>query len=84
MEHEDYFNTYPKVSEKLPPEMRDFGPYLMNLRMPQHDLRGILILAASQRIQVVSYRRSDAATVEAGSGLNCTIRLSGDSTALAA
>lgn len=44
IELEDYFYTYPQVSEKLPPELRDFGPYLVNLRMYQHDLHGILVL----------------------------------------
>jgi uncharacterized protein (TIGR04255 family) len=44
VEPEDYFNIYPYVSDKLPPELRDFGRYSMNLRMYQHDLKGFLVL----------------------------------------
>ena len=44
IELEDYFYTFPQVSEKLPPELRDFGPYLINLRMHQPDLHGFLVL----------------------------------------
>jgi uncharacterized protein (TIGR04255 family) len=43
VEPADYFNTFPQVSDKLPPELRDFGPYLMNLRFHQLDLKGSLI-----------------------------------------
>jgi uncharacterized protein (TIGR04255 family) len=41
---EDYLNIFPHVSNKLPPELRDFGPYSMSLRMYQHDLKGFLLL----------------------------------------
>lgn len=44
VEPEDYLNTYPLVSNKLPPKLRDFGPYLMNLNLHQHDLKGTLVL----------------------------------------
>ena len=44
VEPEDYLNVFPYVSTKLPPELRDFGPYLMNLRMYQRDLNGFLVV----------------------------------------
>jgi uncharacterized protein (TIGR04255 family) len=44
VEPEDYLHTFPRVSEKLPPEMRDFGPFGLNLQMPQSDLKGVLVL----------------------------------------
>jgi len=44
IEPEDYFYTFPQVSKNLPTEMRYFGPYLMSLRLFQHDLKGILVL----------------------------------------
>lgn len=44
VEPEDYLNVFPHVSNKLPPELRDFGPYSMSLRMYQHDLKGFLLL----------------------------------------
>jgi uncharacterized protein (TIGR04255 family) len=44
IEPEDYFYTFPQISKKLPPNFRDFGPYLMSLRMNQDDLKGVLVL----------------------------------------
>jgi uncharacterized protein (TIGR04255 family) len=44
VEPEDYLNTFPQVSQKLPPELRNFGPYLMNIRLYQADLNGFLVL----------------------------------------
>jgi uncharacterized protein (TIGR04255 family) len=44
VEPEDYFNTYPHVSGKLSPELRNFGPYLMTLPMHQDDLKGMLVI----------------------------------------
>jgi uncharacterized protein (TIGR04255 family) len=40
----DYLNIFPYVSDKLPSEFRDFGPFLMRLPMYQHDLKGVLVL----------------------------------------
>ena len=44
VEPEDYLNTYPHVSDQLPPELRNFGPYLMRLPMHQGDLKGTLVI----------------------------------------
>ena len=44
IEPQDYFNVFPNVTDKLPAELRDFGPYLMNLHMHQPDLKGLLVL----------------------------------------
>lgn len=40
----EYLNIFPEVSEQLPDELRDFGPFLLNLQMPQRDLRGLLVI----------------------------------------
>ncbi|MGA8761476.1 MAG: TIGR04255 family protein [Candidatus Sulfotelmatobacter sp.] len=40
----DYLNIFPYVSDELPSEFRDFGPFLMRLPMYQHDLKGLLVL----------------------------------------
>lgn len=50
IELEDYFYTFPQISEKLPPDLQDFGPYLINLRMYQHDLNGFLVLNQAMRV----------------------------------
>jgi uncharacterized protein (TIGR04255 family) len=44
IEPEDYLNTFPRVPEKLPAGFRDFGPFWMNLIMPQTDLNGTLVI----------------------------------------
>jgi uncharacterized protein (TIGR04255 family) len=44
VEPEDYLNTFPHIPEELPPELRDFGPFLMNLRMLQPDLNGVMVI----------------------------------------
>lgn len=44
IEPEEYFRTFPQISSKLPPNLRDFGPYFMSLRMNQDDLEGVLVL----------------------------------------
>lgn len=44
VEPEEYLNIFPHISDRLPAELRDFGPYLMNLHMYQHDLKGFLVL----------------------------------------
>jgi uncharacterized protein (TIGR04255 family) len=44
IEAEDYFNVFPRITDKLPSELRDFGPYLMNLHLHQPDLKGMLVL----------------------------------------
>jgi uncharacterized protein (TIGR04255 family) len=44
VEPRDYLNIFPHVSDKLPAELRDFGPCSMSLRMVQHDLGGFLLL----------------------------------------
>jgi len=44
IEPEDYFNTFPQVSSKLPAEFRNFGQFFMNLHMHQDDLKGLLVL----------------------------------------
>lgn len=44
IEAEDYLNTYPQLASELPDGLRDFGHFLMTLRIPQHDLKGMLIL----------------------------------------
>lgn len=43
IEPEDYLNTFPRISEKIPSELRDFGPFLMNLHIHQPDLKGLLV-----------------------------------------
>ncbi len=42
VEPEEYLNTFPEVSQKLPAELRDFGLFSMRLPMYQNDLKGIL------------------------------------------
>jgi uncharacterized protein (TIGR04255 family) len=44
VEPEDYLKTFPYLSEDLPKELRDFGPFLMSLRVPQPDLSGLLVI----------------------------------------
>lgn len=44
VEPEDYLNVYPYVSNKLPDELRSIGPFLLNLQLQQHDLKGVLVL----------------------------------------
>ena len=44
LELEEYLNVFPRVSDRLAPELRDFGPFLMNLHMRQPDLKGLLVL----------------------------------------
>jgi uncharacterized protein (TIGR04255 family) len=44
VEPEDYLKTFPHLSEDLPKELRDFGPFLMSLRVPQPDLNGLLVI----------------------------------------
>jgi len=44
VEPEDYLKTFPHLSGDLPKDLRDFGPFLMNLRVPQPDLKGLLII----------------------------------------
>jgi uncharacterized protein (TIGR04255 family) len=44
VEPEDYLNTFPVVSQELPANLRDFGPFILNLRMQQPDLKGTLVL----------------------------------------
>jgi len=44
VEPEDYLKTFPHLSEDLPRDLRDFGPFLMSLRVPQPDLNGLLVI----------------------------------------
>jgi uncharacterized protein (TIGR04255 family) len=44
VEPEDYLKTFPHLSEDLPKELQDFGPFLMSLRVPQPDLGGLLVI----------------------------------------
>ena len=44
VEPEEYLNTFPQIPATLPPELRDFGPFLLNLRMHQPDLKGTLVI----------------------------------------
>jgi uncharacterized protein (TIGR04255 family) len=44
VEPEQYLNVFPQVTEKLPPELRDYGPFWLNLNMHQDDLKGVLII----------------------------------------
>lgn len=44
VEPEEYLNTYPHIPDKLPAGLRNFGPFLMNLRMPQPDLKGLMTI----------------------------------------
>jgi uncharacterized protein (TIGR04255 family) len=43
-EPEDYFKTYPYLTPDLPRELRDFGPFVMSLQLPQPDLKGTLVI----------------------------------------
>lgn len=43
-EFEDYFKTFPQLSQQLEPRLRDISQFLMSLRIPQDDLNGSLIL----------------------------------------
>ena len=44
VEPAEYLNTFPQISDKLPAELRDFGPFLMHLRMLQYDLKGTMVI----------------------------------------
>lgn len=44
IEPEEYLNVFPQVPETLQPELRNFGPFLLNLRMHQPDLKGTLVI----------------------------------------
>jgi uncharacterized protein (TIGR04255 family) len=44
VEPQDYLKTFPHLSEDVPNELRDFGPFLMSLQVPQPDLKGLLII----------------------------------------
>jgi uncharacterized protein (TIGR04255 family) len=44
VEPELYLNTYANISDKLKDELRQIGPFLMSLRLPQNDLRGWMVL----------------------------------------
>ncbi len=44
---EDYLNVFPQLAESLPRELRDYHQFLLNLQMPQDDLKGLLILNQS-------------------------------------
>src|SRR5438128_6949079 len=43
IEPEDYLNTFPHLSDDLPTNLRDIGHFLMTLRIPQPDLKGLLV-----------------------------------------
>jgi len=43
-EPEDYFKTFPYLTPDLPKELRNFGPFVMSLHLPQPDLRGMLVI----------------------------------------
>jgi uncharacterized protein (TIGR04255 family) len=43
-EPEDYFKTFPSLTPDLPKELRDFGPFVMSLHLPQPDLKGTLVI----------------------------------------
>ena len=40
----DYFKTFPLLTPELPKELRDFGPFVMSLHLPQPDLKGTLVI----------------------------------------
>lgn len=44
VEPEDYFKTFPSLTPDLPNDLRDFGPFIMSLHLPQPDLKGMLII----------------------------------------
>jgi uncharacterized protein (TIGR04255 family) len=44
VEPEEYLNIFPQVPQKLPRELRNFGPFSMSLPMHQPDLKGILVI----------------------------------------
>jgi uncharacterized protein (TIGR04255 family) len=44
IEIEDYFNTFPELSRKLPSELRDMNSFWMRLSIPQLDLGGMLLI----------------------------------------
>lgn len=44
VELEEYFKTYPFVTSDLPGELRDFGAFVMSLRLAQPDLKGIAVI----------------------------------------
>src|SRR5580700_594883 len=44
VEPEDYFKTFPVLTPELPSELRDFGPFVMSLHLPQVDLKGTLVI----------------------------------------
>ncbi len=43
-EPEDYFKTFPYLTPDLPKELRDFGPFVMSLQLPQPDMKGTLVI----------------------------------------
>jgi uncharacterized protein (TIGR04255 family) len=51
VEPEEYLNIFPQVPQKLPPELRDFGPFSMSLPMHQPDLKGILVINERNALQ---------------------------------
>ncbi len=51
VEPEEYLNIFPQVSQKLPRELRDFGPFSMSLPMHQPDLEGILVINERNALQ---------------------------------
>lgn len=44
VEPQDYLKTFPSLTPDLPKELRDFGPFVMSLHLPQPDLRGTLVI----------------------------------------
>ena len=44
VEPEEYLNVFPQVPTELPPKLRDFGPFLLSLRMHQPDLKGTMAI----------------------------------------
>jgi uncharacterized protein (TIGR04255 family) len=44
VEPEDYLKTFPNLSGDLPGNLRDIAHFLMSLRIPQPDLKGLLVI----------------------------------------
>lgn len=44
IEPEDYLKTFPELSQDLPKELRNVGPFSMRLAIPQADLGGMLVI----------------------------------------
>ncbi len=59
VEPEDYLKTFPELSRELPSALRDIGPFVMRLPIPQPDLGGVLVLtealAPLQKPETVSF-----------------------------